>query len=184
MIPLGLARRYTKALFSAALEAGLLEQVGQDLALVESTRKSTPNLTILLAHPRIPALEKQQLLAKAFEGQVQELTLRFLLLVLRKQRQEVVPLLHTEYLQLVARWKNELTAEVRSAVPLNDRERQFVTEQIHKISGRKVSLREIVDAKLLGGLVIRYGDKQIDGSVKHHLEQLKTELKSARVSAA
>lgn len=181
MIAPGLARRYTKALFHAAVSADVVDAVGEDLALIARTLKGTPDLALFLGHPRVGQAQKQELVQKAFAGQLHELTLRFLTLVLKKRRQEVLAQLAPEYSKLVAAWRNQLTAQVRSAVGLTEEERKFVGAELSKLTGRNVVLEERVEPGLLGGMIIRYGDKQIDGSVRHHLEQLRGELKSARI---
>ncbi len=181
MIALGLVRRYTAALFRAALGTDAIDAVGEDLELLGETLKQSPDFGLFLGHPRVTQAQKEELVQKAFAGRLHELTLRFVLLVLRKQRHGVLPALRLEYRKLVATYRNQLTADVRTAVSLIDEERGFISQAIAKLTGRSVVLKEIVEPELLGGMIIRYGDKQIDGSVRHHLEQLKGEMKRARV---
>ncbi|MBI3891977.1 MAG: ATP synthase F1 subunit delta [Candidatus Wallbacteria bacterium] len=181
MIGSGLSHRYTRALFGAAVSTDTVDPVGDDLAVVADVLKQSPDLVLFLGHPQVSHDHKAQLVQKAFSGRLHELTLRFILLVLQKGRQEVLPRLRDEYARLVHLHRNQIVAQVRTAIALAANERKFINEALAKLTGKNVILEEGLEPSLLGGMIIRYGDKQIDGSVRHHLEQLRIELKAARV---
>jgi F-type H+-transporting ATPase subunit delta len=183
MIPLSLTNRYARALFEAARANGNTDAVAEDVVLVDETRRASPALLELLRHPRLSHDDKERLLRKAFEGRVQEVTLEFLLLLLRKGRFEVLPLLAKVFERLLENWRNQLRIQVIAAFPFNEHERSFLKEKMGSLTGREILLDESVEPGLLGGLVIRFGDKQIDGSLRSHLQKLRTELKQTRVVA-
>lgn len=183
MIPLSLTHRYARALFETARAAGTIDAVAEDVVLVDAMRRASPSLLELLRHPRLTPVEKERLLRKAFEGRVQEVSLEFLLLLLRKGRFEILPLLAKVFARLLETWRNQLTVSVVAAFPFTEHERGFLKEKMGSLTGRQVILEERVEPGLLGGVVIRYGDKQIDGSLRSQLQKLRTELKETRVVA-
>ena len=67
-----------------------------------------------------------------------------------------------------------LVSEVRSAIPLTDDQKQRLVEALNKATGKRVSLKVVIDPSVLGGLVARVGDTVIDGTVRHRLDQLRT----------
>ncbi|MBI4871735.1 MAG: ATP synthase F1 subunit delta [Candidatus Riflebacteria bacterium] len=181
MIPLGLARRYARALFMGASRSGETDAVEQDLQLIDATLRATPTLGELLGQPRIPTEEKDGLLMRTYQGRIGERTLEFLRLVLRKKRHEVLPFIEPEYRRMMETQRNQLRVHITSAFPLEDGERGFLTEKLSSLTGHQILLEEAVEPRLLGGIVIRYGDKQIDGSLRSHLDRLRLELKETRV---
>lgn len=183
MIPLSLTHRYARALFETARASGKTDAVAEDVVLVDETRRTSPALLELLRHPRLTHDDKERLLRKAFEGRVQEVTLEFLLLLLKKGRFEVLPLLAKAFSKLLESWRNQLTIQVVAAFPFTEHERSFLKEKMGGLTGRQILLEESVEPNLLGGVIIRFGDKQIDGSLRSHLQKLRTELKETRVVA-
>jgi F-type H+-transporting ATPase subunit delta len=72
--------------------------------------------------------------------------------------------------------RNREVAEVRSAVPLDDDQRQRLAEALGNATGKQLEVRVIVDESILGGIVAQVGDTVIDGSVRRRLEQLRAHL--------
>lgn len=104
---------------------------------------------------------------------------RLVELLVERRRVGLLPRVAEAYRRLLyARW-GIVEAEVVSAVPLTEAERDALRERLEQLAGRRVELRERVDPGLLGGLVVRIGDRLYDASVRGRLERLRTQLIAA-----
>ncbi|MGI8792380.1 MAG: ATP synthase F1 subunit delta, partial [Acidimicrobiales bacterium] len=88
-------------------------------------------------------------------------------------RSRALPDIIDRMVALAAESRSEEVAEVRSAVPLNDDQINRLAAALSKRTGKKVSVKVIVDSKILGGIVAHVGYTVIDGSIRHRLDQLK-----------
>jgi F-type H+-transporting ATPase subunit delta len=84
-----------------------------------------------------------------------------------------MPEIVDRFVKLAAGERQHEVAEVRSAVPLDEGQRQRLAEALSQATGKQVEVKVIIDEKVLGGLVARIGDTVIDGTIRHRLEQLK-----------
>jgi len=180
-----LTKRYADALFRAAFEAdprtgSVVDMVESDLGLVSYSLESVPELTRVLTQPLIPIEHKQEIIRKVFGGRVQDLTLRFLELILKKRRESILPGLEQEYIRLANEYRGIIGATVTSAVPITEDEKRALQEKLESMTQRKVEIRFEQDAELIGGLTVRIGDTVIDGSVRGYLTSLRERLLGGR----
>jgi len=154
------------------------EKVLADLEAINKAVASTPDFSVILDHPSIAGTEKKQLLIKAFEKSVEDLTLRLLQLLADRRRLKLLPYIETTYRQLLNERKNITTASVTSADPLSDKAVAEIKTKLIKQLGKQVELAVKVDRSLIGGIVLRVGDQVIDGSLKGKLEALERSLLS------
>lgn len=179
MSDLTIARRYAQALFELARERNLLETVQDDLARVMRGVQESGELKRMLADQLVPAAEKKSVFRKVFGPVVAKETMNFLLLVLDKRRERFLEDMHREFLAFVNDARNIVEAEVRSAVPLSAGELQALQGRLAQASGKEVRLSNRVDPALVGGLVVKIGDRIYDGSVKRRLGDLRQRLRQA-----
>ncbi len=104
---------------------------------------------------------------------------RFVGLLVERRRVALLPRVADAYRRLVYARRDIVEAEVTSAAPLSDAERDALRERLARLAGRRVELRELVDPDLLGGLVVRIGDRFYDASVRGRLERLRNRLLAA-----
>jgi len=172
----GLARRYAAALFQAARESNAVDSVESDLGFITYSLDDIPQLQEVLVHPLIPGARKKELISQIFKGKIQDLTLDFLFLLVDKRREEIVPEVEGEYINLANEHRNVVTVQVTSAVPLSQDEQAQLREKLGQFTGKKVELELSEDPQLIGGIVIQIGDTVIDGSVKGYLAGLREKL--------
>jgi F-type H+-transporting ATPase subunit delta len=176
-----LARRYAKAVIDLAQEAGLLREVGQDLDKIAGLFAESPQLTNLFADPTIASEAKTKVLEEVLErGGVQELTMKFIHVVLLKGRILGIGEIARNYRDLLDRLENRIRARVVSAAQLSDEEESRIRDALSRISGKEVTLEVEVDKSLLGGVVAYMGSQVYDGSIKNQLAQIKDNLSKGR----
>ncbi|MEM1118601.1 MAG: ATP synthase F1 subunit delta [Bacteroidota bacterium] len=170
------ARRYAQALTEEAQSAGSLDTVDADVALVAETLEGSRELRQALTSPVVPQAKKQAVLKRLFESQVSDLALRFLDLLVTKQRDEQIPDILDAYRQLRDERDGVVEADVRTAKPLDADEADRLKSALEARAGKTVRMRIAVDPSLVGGLVVRLGDVVYDQSVKHQLDLLRGQL--------
>lgn len=168
------AYRYASSLLQLATEHGTLEGTRADMRLVATTCAKERELRTMLKSPVIKSDKKDKVLDLVFAGQIGEVTARFISILVRKGREALLPDVAAAFGELHARQQGILTCEVRSAVPLNATARaQVLRLAENNYPGKSIQLSEKVDPSLIGGVVIRIGDEQYDGSVSRKLHDLR-----------
>jgi F-type H+-transporting ATPase subunit delta len=169
-------RRYAEAAYEIALRDDTIDEwkAGLDEA---AAALDLGELRQVLANP---ALALQQRLAIADDvyarlpGPVRNLAL----LMVRRGRIEQLPRVAAEFRRLDDLRNNISHATATSAIPLEDAEVRAITARLEQMTGGRVALETSVDPGLLGGIVVRIGDRLIDGSVRGRLERLRNQLAS------
>lgn len=182
MAELAVVRRYARALFDAARHSGSVAEVEVDLRSLDLVLRDMPRLRRALRAPTIPAARKQEVLEHGFQGRVSALTLRFIGLVVRKRREDVLFDIYGEYLRLSNALRNILPVDVTAAVEMSPAERVALSDSLGKRTGKTVELNVRVDPEIMGGIVVRMGDVVLDGSVKSKLSRLRTRLQTGRLN--
>jgi F-type H+-transporting ATPase subunit delta len=102
---------------------------------------------------------------------------KFLLELAEKHREGALPAILREYVELAQEDKrNLLMADVTTAMPLTPGQEQALAEKLAAMTGRTIKIRQHVDSGILGGIVVRVGDKLLDGSLSHQLSVLQADL--------
>ncbi len=171
-----LARRYAGALFETARQADVIDQVESDLGMIKYSLQTMPRLAETLNHPLIPRARKKEIIAQVFEDKIQNVTLRFLDLVIDKRREEILPDVEPEYVSLANEYRGIISVTVTSAVPLTRDEVKALKAKLDDLTGKRTDLVLVQDRDLIGGLTIRIGDTVIDGSVRGYLASLREQL--------
>ncbi|WP_337999113.1 F0F1 ATP synthase subunit delta [Desulfofalx alkaliphila] len=173
-----MARRYAQALYEIAVDNNKLDAMEEELKGVSQVVESERGIQRILYHPQITAAEKREVLKQLFEGRVSETIMNFLYLLMDRQREAYLNDIVVEFIHLANAARNKVDAQVVSAVELSDGQKEQLAGVLNKLAGKEVSPEYKVDASLIGGLLVRIGDKVIDGSVKHKLESLRQRLMS------
>lgn len=172
-----IARRYAQALFELASTLGEVDRVERELKSVADLWEKNRDFRTIINHQKMPAKAKKDVLRAIFGPAFSKTTMNFLLLVTDKRREPLLPQFYQQFRVLVEASRNMVEGEVKSAVPLGDRELRLLEERFSELTGKVVSLRPAVDASLIGGVVVRIGDRVYDGSVAARLASLRARLK-------
>jgi F-type H+-transporting ATPase subunit delta len=170
-----IADRYASAIFELATEQNCLDEVGQELKDIAHAIREYPDLAKLLHHPLVSAADKAETLLKLAAGAT-EITRNFLKVVVDKGREGVLPDMASAYnTRLDARLKR-VQAIATTAAALDDEARSLLQRQLSSYLAQDVTLETRVDPAILGGVVVRVGDRLIDGSIKGRLRELAASL--------
>lgn len=171
---------YAEALLAAAEKAGATDQVVDQLQmLVSDVLNQHPQLAAAFASPRIDPEEKQRIIDRLFAAEIHPTLLQFLKIVARRERLGYLRQMASSAVDIRNEQMGRLVAEVRSAVPLTDELRQAVLTRLGERMHREIVLREKVDPRLIGGLVIRIGDTVFDSSVSNRLTGMAKKTRQA-----
>ncbi|MFA5317221.1 MAG: ATP synthase F1 subunit delta, partial [Dehalococcoidales bacterium] len=132
-----------------------------------------------LENPRAAPGLKTEYLTQQLSG-LNPLGLKLVLLLMSKGLFYLVDEISDEYQRLLSHHQGLETAEVTTAVPLSDDEKQNLAESLGKVTGKKVVLKAAVDPAIIGGVTARINDQLLDGSTRRRLQDLKKEIASGR----
>lgn len=168
------ARRHAQAVYEIARERGELERWQADLKAI-ATALAAPELVAFLGNPKVPLEAKIQLVGQSLPG-ANPLALNLVYLLIARRRLGLVEQLTLEYDRLLDAHRGLEHAEVTSAVTLNEGQKERLARRLASLTGKKIVLSVSVDPAVVGGLVVRVGDKLIDGSTRARLADLKKSL--------
>lgn len=176
MLNVQLARKYAQAIFEIAREEDKLVEYGRELAEVCTGIESVPAASAFLSNPQVETKARKELIGKLFEGELSPHVYHFLLLLVDKRRFGLLPAIEAEYGRLSNEARGILIADVTTAAPADDGLQEAIRAKLAQLTGKQVQLRLHEDEDLIGGVVVKIGDRRIDGSVAGRLETLKKEL--------
>ena len=169
------ARRYAEAAFQLGVEAGTLEQWQQDLDVLTEVAGDAGALAVL-ENGKQPLEQRLALLERAL-GSMSPLTRNLALLLLTRNRLGILPQIAAVFGEMLDRHNGVARARVVTAVPLGEEEERAMRERLRVMTGaRDVRLQSEVDPSIIGGVVVRVGDKLIDGSTRSRLVQMRRQL--------
>lgn len=176
----GVAGRYAIALFELAEEQNKLDEVAADVATIRALLAESADLRRLVASPVIGRDDQGQAIVAVLEkAGVSELTRNFVGVVARNRRLFVLDSMCVGFRELLASRRGEITAEIMTAAPLTDAQRDSLEQELRAALGSKVTLDPRVDASLLGGMIVKVGSRMVDSSLRTKLQRLELSLKGA-----
>lgn len=167
------AREYAEALFLIACEENAEKEIGDSLTSICKIFDGSPEYKELLSSPAVPVVERAAVIDEAFRGSMPEHTVSFLQLLSEKGRMELIDECAEEYRKLAENRRARTEATVISAVPLTETETAALKAKLEEMSGKTVTLTLRVDADIMGGVIVEYDGKVMDGSVRTRLRELK-----------
>ena len=168
-----IARNYAEALLALARKAGDLQAWGRMIDDVASAMDRDDRLRNFLEAPQVSAEQKNAVLAKAFEDRAPRLFLRYLQRLVKNRRQMLIPEIANEYRDLVDEVEGRVHAQVTLAKPVDDEQRAAIARQLTQKLGRTVVPQIRVNPNILGGIIVRVGDRIMDGSIRRRLGVLR-----------
>ncbi|MBO7528969.1 MAG: ATP synthase F1 subunit delta [Bacteroidales bacterium] len=169
-----LIRRYAKAFLDFAIKNNMTEQGLADLELITKTLKSRRELRNILSQPFLPKAKKEAIISRIFGDKISDNTLKFITLMLDKNRQDIIPMILVTYRELYNEYKGIAEVTITTAVKIDEPTQHkllyFVKD---KVSGNVVIINKI-DKSIIGGFIINYLDYQYDRSIRNELKSLQS----------
>ncbi len=169
----GTTHSYVSAITEVAEAEGNLERVADELYRFSTALAESRNLYEALSDFSIPVFRRQQIIMDLLEKKADRLTIGLISMIVSVGRIKDLDDIAEELADKVAKRKNREIAFVRTAVELNDQQKENLRNALMQATDKELELKVIVDPNLLGGVVATIGDTIIDGSVKSRLSKLR-----------
>jgi F-type H+-transporting ATPase subunit delta len=176
-----IARVYAAALLELAADKGELEAVSTDLLALRELWTESPDFRRLLESPELGSAQKRRALEKALADAASPITLRFLLVLLRRHREPLLGTILDMYRRLMDDREGRLRGRLTSASTLAAEELEQIEAALSRSTGAKVLLDAEIDEELLAGMVLSLADQTVDGSLKTRLGRLRDRLMTAEL---
>lgn len=173
---------YGGALFELAVEEGREDEFLAEITQLKELLKENPDFGKLMNHPKILKEDKLKVLEEVFKGRISEELLGFLYLIVSKDRYSEIDSILNYFIDEVKSLKGIGIAYVTTAIDLSEVKKKEVEERLlATTSFKKMEMHYQVDEDLIGGMVIRIGDRVVDSSVKNKLFELQRELLKVQI---
>jgi F-type H+-transporting ATPase subunit delta len=172
-----IARNYAEALFQLGERSDNVELYADLLDAVAAAVEQTPRVEAILMSPRIPKAEKAQLLGGALRDTPREFVL-FLQALVRRGRQQILRPVATEYMNLLDQKLDRVRAGVTLARTPDEKLKRNIQEALSRQLGKQVIPAFSVDPEILGGAIVRVGERVLDGSLRRRMTKLRRHLLS------
>ena len=164
---------YADAAFGIALAEGNLSEVEDELFRLGRVLQSSDELRATLTDQHLPASRRQQIIEDLLEGKATATTIAIASMIVGTGRATDLPKIAEELVQRSARSTGQAVAEVRSAVALTDAQIAELTTALAARTNLDITVKNIVDPSVMGGIVTQIGDSVLDGTVRTRLNQLR-----------
>ena len=161
-----IAARYAKPILELAEEKNVLDQVKGDMESFITICKESREFSLMLKSPIISHLKKAEILKKTFSGRVNDLTLQVFNLITKKNREGVLEDVAKEFVHIYNAKKGLAEVTVTTSFKIDDSLRKSFAKLAKQVTGKEAILTEKVDEDIVGGYIMKFGDSQIDDSVR------------------
>ncbi len=167
-----IAETYAEGLYSLAKEEGLTGVILEQLKALNEGFKQEPEFIKILAAPNLPKQERISILDESFRGRVEPYVLNFMKILTEKGYIRYFSDCCTAFHKKYNDDNNILTVRAVTAVSLNEKQVQALQSKLEKITGKVVELSCRVDETLLGGVLLDYDGRRVDGTIKNRLDSI------------
>jgi F-type H+-transporting ATPase subunit delta len=175
------AAAFAQALLELAVERQQVDTIATEMAGLRSAVAESPSLGAFFSNPSIKDAEREGVLNRALLPQVSPLMGSFLRLLLSKSKLGQIGAIAAAYQELMDKRQGKVNVEVTVTKPLGPQELELVRQRISTAIQKEAVIKQNVDESIIGGIIIRVGDKLIDGSVKSQLQSIEKKLLATTV---
>ena len=167
------AIRYAKAVLSLAIDKKNADEVNENMQLIANTIDNSKDLQIALDSPVIKVDIKEKALLSIFGSKINNISKGLIQQLIENKRLPILADIAQQYTIIYDFHKGTQAAIVTSAVPLTDDLKEKILTKVKNIVGKKVTIENIIDPSLIGGFILRVGDKQFDASISGEMNDLR-----------
>ncbi len=172
-----ISKTYGDALFELAVEEGKVDVLLEEMEQLQKILAENADFARLMNHPKIIKEEKIQVAKNVFEGRMSSELLGFVTIIISKDRYKDIDAILDYFIAEVKQYKGIGVATVTTAVPLRLEQRRKIEQRLlDTTSYKKMEMNYLLDKSLIGGMVIRIGDRVVDSSISTKLNELQKEL--------
>ena len=178
-----ISKAYGEALFELAIEKNELDSIAEQVNLLANAFAENPELVKLLSHPKISKEEKVNVIESIFKGRMSDDIVGFLVVIVEKDRGSEIEDILKLFQAKVREYKKIGVAFVTSAIELTKEQKQKVEQKLlQQTAYESFEVDYRVDESLIGGMIIRIGDRVVDSSIRSKLDNLTKELKKVSLA--
>jgi F-type H+-transporting ATPase subunit delta len=172
-----IAAPYARALFDFSVEKNIMHQITADFQNLENFLEETNELTGYLKNPLVNRDAKREILTKTLQSQINTETFKFLMVLVDRNRINLLRAVIANYLELVYETASIKTIEVLTAFPFTNLQKDTLVQKLKELTNaREIRLIINVDPSLIGGFLIKTESKVIDFTIKNQLQRLAKHL--------
>ncbi len=172
-----ISKTYGEALFELAIEENKVDIFEQEIGALLDIMKQNPEFLQLLNHPKISKEEKLKVVDEVFGKRVEKEILGFLNIIVSKERYKDLVAIMEYFLEEVKAMKGVGVCYVTAPMELKDAQKDAIVAKLLKTTSfKKMEMHYSVDEKLIGGIVLRIGDRVVDSSIQTKLSKLESDL--------
>ena len=168
-----LTSRYAKSLLNLAIEKNSLDTTLLDMKNIKSICSENKDLVLLLKSPVVKTDKKLSILSEIFSSFVSEITMTFINIITSKKREMHLEGIAESFISLYKGYNNIETVTLTTPHPIDEKTKLEILDFIKKTGKQKVEMTQVIDEELLGGMIIKMGDNQLDASVSRNIKKLK-----------
>lgn len=171
------SKTYGEALYELALEENKLDAIEEEVKAVQVAMAENEDLLKLLNHPKISKEEKIRVVENSFKGRLTDELVGFLIIIVDKGRYNEMDAIFKYFLDKVKEYKNIGVAYVSSAIKLSEEQKKRVESRLLATTNyQEFEIHYSYDPSLIGGMVIRIGDRVVDSSIRTKIANMSREL--------
>ncbi len=173
-----LAKNYANAFYSLAKDEGIEKDILSDLSVVTKLFSDNDEYVSIMNSPMIALSEREKMLDDAFSKSVSPYTLNLLKILVSKKSLNLVFECEKIFVALYNKDNNIEKVTAVTAIPLSKRLSEKLTDRLFSVLNKTVILENVVDKSLIGGIMLRYENKQTDSSIRNRLMAIEKTINS------
>ena len=174
---------YARAIMELATELDRVDEIFEELEWIQTNIYSVRDFRIFFESPKIPRVDKKKALEASLKGRVSSEVLHFLEVLIDRGRQMPFAQIMENVTERYDELKKRIHVRVCSAVGLNEDSRTRLTKLLGERLDREIVMQDSIDADLLGGMTIRFGDTFVDGSIRTQLDKVREAVASPHLGS-
>ena len=167
------AIRYAKAFLKLSVEQNSLDKSYHDMGILNTICSESKELRLLLKSPIVKTDYKLKIFEHIFAEKISKTSMAFINMIIKKKREPILAEIAETFIQLYKNENNIATATITTAVPISEDLKNKIITYIKTQTKNSVELTEVIDKNIIGGAIVRLGDKQLDVSISKEISELR-----------